>query len=156
MRTSIYDTFKNRSQLRTDHDKTCGIEGCDNSITMFKGPGSDKLCREQQLQQREYGGAGRLDRPHTFHRNCVCDNCGKNVKEEVTNKFPDLEEADPDLFNRLWRNRIIGDHIIRQADGGNDSAENIQSLCLDCNSDKTIVNQDYRKSTLTEKQKSNH
>lgn len=125
----------------------CCIDGCDRPLTQFEGPGSDSLCRYHQLKQREYGGAGRIDRPHTFHRKWVCDHCGKDVSEEVRKKYPELEETDPITFNRLCRNRIIGDHIIRQADGGDDSEENLQSLCLDCNSDKTILNEDYRKGT---------
>lgn len=126
----------------------CCIDGCGKPISQMTGPGSDRLCREHQVNQREYGGVGRLDRPHTFHRKWVCDHCGKDVSEEVRKKFPDLEESDPIIFNRLCRNRIIGDHIIRQADGGDNSKENLQSLCLDCNSDKTIINEDYKRSNL--------
>lgn len=126
----------------------CCLDGCDRPLTQFEGPGSDSLCRHHQLKQREYNGVGRLDRPHTFHRKWVCDHCGKDVSEEVRKKYPDMEETDPITFNRLCRNRIIGDHIVRQADGGDDSEENLQSLCLDCNSDKTILNEDYRKSFI--------
>lgn len=125
----------------------CCIDGCDRPLTQFEGPGSDSLCRYHQLKQREYGGTGRIDRPHTFHRKWVCDHCGKDVSEEVRKKYPDMEGSDPITFNRLCRNRIIGDHIVRQADGGDDSEENLQSLCLDCNSDKTILNEDYRKAS---------
>jgi 5-methylcytosine-specific restriction endonuclease McrA len=75
----------------------------------------------------------------------VCDHCNKDVAEEVRKKYPNMEECDPIKFNRLCRNRVIGDHIVRQADGGDDSEENLQSLCLDCNSDKTILNEDFRK-----------
>lgn len=114
-------------------------------MTQYEGPGSDSLCRPHQLKQREYGGVGRLDRPHTFHRKWVCDHCNKDVAEEVRKKYPNMEESDPIKFNRLCRNRVIGDHIVRQADGGDDSEENLQSLCLDCNSDKTILNEDFRK-----------
>ena len=145
MRYAQYDTFKSRSQLRNDCDKVCCIDGCNEPVTPFKGPGCDVLCRDHQLLQREYGGTGRLDRPHTFHRRPICDCCGRNVKQEVAEQYPLLEQTNPDMFNRLWRNRVIGDHIIRLADGGSNRAENIQSLCLDCNSDKTILNNDWRK-----------
>lgn len=123
----------------------CCLDGCDNPLTHYEGPGSDSLCRPHQLKQREYGELGRLDRPHTFHRKWICDDCGKNIPEAVKKKFPNIEENDPILFNRLCRKRIIGDHIIRRADGGPDTAENIQTLCLDCDADKTIMNEDYRK-----------
>jgi 5-methylcytosine-specific restriction endonuclease McrA len=127
------------------HRLICCIDKCDRLLTQYEGPGSDSLCRAHQLKQREYGGVGRLDLPHTFHRKWACDHCGKDVSEEVRKKYPELEETDPITFNRLCRNRIIGDHKIRQADGGDDSEENLQSLCLDCNSDKTILNEDWRK-----------
>jgi 5-methylcytosine-specific restriction endonuclease McrA len=126
----------------------CCIDGCGKPISQMTGPGSDRLCRDHQVKQRDYGGVGRMDRPHTFHRKWVCDHCGKDVSEEVRKKFPEMEDQDPVTFNRLCRNRIIGDHIIRQADGGDNSKENLQSLCLDCNSDKTILNEDYKRSIL--------
>jgi 5-methylcytosine-specific restriction endonuclease McrA len=62
----------------------------------------------------------------------------------VRKKHPRIEEEDPALFSRMCRNRIIGDHIVRKVDGGPDTEENIQSLCLDCNSDKTILAEDWR------------
>jgi hypothetical protein len=124
----------------------CCVDGCGKPISQMTGPGSNVLCRGHQLKQREYGGMGRYDRPHTFHRSWVCCDCGKDVSQEVNRKYPGLQESDPIMFNRLCRNRVIGDHKIRQADGGDDSAENVQSLCLDCNSDKTILSEDYRRS----------
>lgn len=130
---------------QVNHRLICCLDGCDRPLSVYEGPGSDSLCRQHQIKQREYNGVGRLDRPHTFHRKWVCDHCGKNVLEEVRTKYPELEESDPIKFNRLCRNRIIGDHIVRQADGGDDSESNLQSLCLDCNSDKTILNEDFRK-----------
>lgn len=142
-----WDKPKSMLQLKKDLGKCCTIDGCGKPLTQMEGPGSGILCREHQLNQRDYGGTGRIDRPHTFHRTFVCDDCGKDVAAEVSKKYPGLQETDPKKFNRLCRNRVIGDHIIRRADGGDDSAENIQTLCLDCNSDKTILNEDYRKGT---------
>lgn len=144
MRIAVHDTFKPKGLQRKEFGKLCSIDGCDNPITPFKGPGSDCLCRDHQLKQVEYGGTGKLARPHTFHRKWVCDDCGKDVYDEVSRKFPGMEESDPDRFNRLCRNRIIGDHQHRKSDGGADTEENIRTLCLDCNSDKTILNEDYR------------
>lgn len=138
---------KSPRKLREQLEKglTCTVEGCNDPLTQKTGPGSDKLCRKHQKNLREFGGPGRLDRPHTHHRKWICVDCGKDVQAEVRKKFPGVEE-DPALFSRLCRNRIVGDHIIRKADGGDDSEENIQSLCLDCNSDKTIMSEDWRKS----------
>jgi hypothetical protein len=123
----------------------CCVDGCGTPISQMSGPGSDVLCRIHQLKQREYGGMGRYDRPHTFHRGMICAECGKDVGAEVERKHSGIKESNPKLFSRLCRNRVIADHKIRRADGGDDSAENIQNLCLDCNSDKTILNEDYRR-----------
>ena len=125
-------------------DLRCSIDGCNEPLTYKSGPGKDLLCEGHQKNLREFGGTGRIDRPHTHHRKWICDGCGRNIREEVSKKHPHLEEENPMLFNRLCRNRIIGDHISRKVDGGPDTAENIQSLCLDCNSDKTILNEDWR------------
>jgi HNH endonuclease len=99
----------------------------------------------------EYGGAGKSGRPHTFHREWKCVKCGKDVSVEVLKKYPGIDELDADLYNRLCRNRIIGDHIIRKSDGGSDGPENIQSLCLDCNADKTILEKDNRIGSVKQK-----
>ena len=145
MRNFIWDQMKSMSQLKKDMGKVCSIPGCGMQLTQMQGPGSDTLCREHQLVQVEYGGAGKVSRPHTFHREWICSDCGKDVSIEVDKKFPTLKETSPEVYNRLCRNRVIGDHIIRRADGGLDTKDNIQTLCLDCNSDKTILNEDYKR-----------
>lgn len=145
MRELIFDKPKSLAQIRKELGKTCTVPGCGKPLTNMLGPGSDTLCRDHQLLQVEYGGVGKSGRLHTFHRKWVCSHCGKDVSVEVDNKYPGLKDSDPALFNRLCRNRIIGDHIIRKSDGGDDSEGNLQSLCLDCNSDKTILNEDYKR-----------
>jgi hypothetical protein len=134
---------KLKSQIR--NELTCTVDGCNKPLTHKTGIGQDLLCKEHQKNLREFGGTGRIDRPHTHHRKWVCAICNRNIQREVRDKYPNLEETDPALFSRLCRNRIIGDHIIRKADGGRDTEENIQSLCLDCNSDKTILAEDYKR-----------
>lgn len=140
-----FDKPKSLAQIRKELGKTCSVPGCCKPLTNMEGPGSNKLCREHQLGQVEYGGPGKISRPHTFHRQWICVDCGKDVSVEVDKKYPGLQESAPDKFFRLCRNRIIGDHVIRRADGGDDTKENVQSRCLDCNSDKTILNEDFRK-----------
>lgn len=144
------DRLKSLAIIRrqVESGATCQLDGCSEPVSNMTGPGGDRLCRKHQLDQREYGGPGRIDRPHTFHRRWICDHCGIDVSAEVAQKYPGLEDEDPVLFNRLCRNRIIADHIVRQADGGDNSAQNIQSLCLDCNADKTILNEDFRKAKI--------
>lgn len=148
--SSVASTKKTKAAInyQITNNLTCSLDGCITPISMYTGIGSNSLCRVHQLKQREYGGLGRLDRPHTFHRKWTCDICGIDVAEHVRKKYPELEETDAALFGRLCRNRIIGDHIIRKADGGSDAADNIQSLCLLCNSDKTILSEDWRKPSV--------
>lgn len=123
---------------------TCTLDGCERPLTQKTGPGSDRLCREHQKMQREFNGPGRLDRPWTFFRKWICDDCGRDVCEEVRIRCPHIEEDDPELFYRLCRNMMVADHIVRKADGGSDTEENIQSLCLNCNSFKTTLSEDWR------------
>ena len=150
IRDAQFDKVKPLSQIKKDLGKVCSVPGCGKPLTNFQGPGSEALCREHQLNLVEYGGVGKIERPHTFHRKWVCDECGKDVSVEVDKKYPGLKDSDPAKYNRLCRNRIIGDHIVRRSDGGEDTEDNIQSLCLDCNSDKTILSEDYRKGNRVE------
>lgn len=144
------DKSKNLSVLKEQWrlNKMCCMDGCKSALTQYEGPGSDLLCREHQLKLVEYGGAGKIDRLHTLHRKWICDDCGVDVSEQVRVKYPTMETDNPKLFNRLCRNRMIGDHQVRRADGGDDSEGNIRSLCLNCNSDKTILSEDWRKGKL--------
>lgn len=120
---------------------TCCVEGCNQPISQMSGPGSDVLCRDHQLKQREYGGMGRYDRPHTFHRDWVCVECGYNVLED--HRLADI--TDEVVKRRVARVLMHGDHHERQADGGSDSALNVRSLCFVCHAKKTVINEDYRK-----------
>lgn len=141
MRDLRWDQPKSQEELRKDLGKTCSIPGCNNPLTHMQGPGSKVLCREHQLQQREYGGMGRIDRPHTFHRRWVCDCCGTNVLEDP--RLADIE--DEMTRRRVARVLMHGDHNgVRRADGGDDSADNVSSLCYVCHAKKTILNEDYR------------
>lgn len=141
-RNIIYDKMKSPSQLTADMGKTCSIPGCNSPLTHMEGPGSGVLCRPHQLNQREYGGMGRIDRPHTFHRDWVCSECGYNVLED-----PRLADIEDDMTKRrVGRVLMHGDHHgERRADGGDDSAENIKCLCVVCHAKKTILNEDYKK-----------
>ena len=146
-RNIIYDKMKSPSQLTADMNKTCTIPGCNSPLTHMEGPGSAVLCRLHQLNQREYGGMGRIDRPHTFHRDWVCSECGYNVLED-----PRLADIEDDMTKRrVGRVLMHGDHHgERRADGGDDSAENIKCLCVVCHAKKTILNEDYKKNKSTE------
>ena len=143
MREFVFDKPKSLAQARKELDKTCSVPGCGKPLTNMLGPGSDSLCREHQLGLKEYGGMGRMDRPHTFHRKMYCEECSYSPFDDP--KYSVYKQSNPDLFNRLCRNQLIGDHQHRQADGGSDEESNIRTLCLRCNSDKTILNEDYKR-----------
>jgi hypothetical protein len=141
MRESKWDQPKTMGQVIKEQGKTCSIPGCGQPLTHMLGPGSESLCRDHQLEQREYGGMGRMDRPHTFHRKWVCEDCGYNPLEDP--RLADIE--DEMVRRRVGRILIHGDHQHRQADGGDDTAENIRSVCYVCHAKKTILSEDYRK-----------
>ena len=142
MRDLKWDQPKALSQLKKEQGKLCSVPGCDKHLTHMQGPGSGVLCRDHQIQQREYGGLGRYDRPHTFHRKWCCDECGTNVLEDP--RLADIE--DEMIKRRIARILMHGDHHNeRRADGGDDTAENIRSLCYVCHAKKTVLNEDYRK-----------
>ena len=153
MRDLIWDQPKSISQMKKELGKVCSVPGCGKPLTHMQGPGSGVLCREHQLQQREYGGYGRIDRPHTFHRSDVCSCCGQNINDD-----PRWEKAQTffgislteEQKHEIKRRYNHGDHSFRKADGGEDSAENIAALCSFCHWVKTVINDDGRKSILKE------
>jgi len=140
-----YDIVKSSAVLRTEVGNVCTVPGCKEHITQMRGPGSSVLCRNHQLYMREYGGMGRIDRPWTFHRKRFCIECGFNPYEDTKNKYFYLKDINPDLWHRLCRGKLVGDHIIRPSEGGTDEEDNIQTLCRLCDSDKTTINEDWRK-----------
>jgi hypothetical protein len=134
------DQIKSQAVIRKEMGKTCTIPGCGKPLTHMQGPGSGVLCRDHQVDQREYGGLGRLDRKHTFHRQWECVACGWNVLEDP--RIADVE--DEDIKRSIARGFMHGDHNgLTRAEGGDDSAENIKSLCFVCHSKKTILNKDH-------------
>jgi 5-methylcytosine-specific restriction endonuclease McrA len=141
LRDYKYDKFKTTTQLLKDEGKICAVPGCGSELTQMQGPGQDVLCREHQLMQREYGGMGRIDRLHTFHRSWICSECGYNSLED--SRLKDI--ADEMIKRRVARVLMHGDHNeTRRADGGDDSAANVKCLCFVCHAKKTIINEDYK------------
>jgi hypothetical protein len=142
MRDPNWDKPKSLAQIKKERNSVCKIPGCGKHLTNMLGPGSEALCRDHQLKQREYGGMGRLDRPHTFHREWICSECGYEVLEDP--RLADIE--DEMTKRRVARVLMHGDHNgERKADGGDDSAENIKCLCVVCHAKKTVINEDYKK-----------
>lgn len=133
-------TAKLKEQL--EQGLTCTIDGCDHLLTNRTGEGQNLLCKAHQKYLRRFGGMGRLDRPHTFQRTWECSCCGYNALED-----PRLQDIEDEMTKRrVARTLMHGDHSqVRKADGGDDSADNIVSLCFVCHAKKTILNEDYLK-----------
>jgi hypothetical protein len=148
------DKRKPFSQLLAEEGMLCTIPDCGRPLTTMRGKGSSKYCIEHQLYGTSYGGAGVDGRPHTYQREWVCVCCGKDVQETLRKIRPNLEKDDPAKFNQISRGLVVGDHIIRKSDGGDDSKENIQSLCLDCDRIKTYESEDYLIGSIKAAQKS--
>jgi hypothetical protein len=147
MREFKWDKPKSLAQIRKELGKGCVI--CSKPLTNMLGPGSNRLCREHQLEEISYGGYGKLSKPHTFHRSDTCQCCGQNINEdsrwEKAQSFfgVDLTEAQKNEVKRRYNH---GDHNFRKADGGNDSEENTNAFCSFCHWVKTVIFNDGRKS----------
>lgn len=152
------DKRKNGNQLKQqiDNGLTCTLTGCSQPLTMFRGPGDKKLCRDHQLQQREYGGLGRVDRPHSFSREWCCSWCGYSPKDDPWFGNPPFPWDNEAHKIRAQRSMLIGDHgEVRKADGGSDGKDNVQTLCRNCDAKKTVLYKDYQRSKYKEVEQGN-
>ena len=133
------DKLKSNHVLKEQLNKKCMLEDCDNTVSIYEGPGSNVLCREHQLECVEYGGMGKPERPWTFYRTMECAKCGYNPTED-----PQFDEIE-DEFHRLRVMRAImhGDHIHLKSQGGANTKDNIQTLCVKCHMIKTYKDKDY-------------
>jgi hypothetical protein len=151
MKNFRFDKPKSLAQMRKELDKVCSVPGCGKPLTNMLGPGNATLCREHQIEQREYGGYGRIDRPHTFHRSDICSCCGQDINDdprwEKAQEFFGIEltEAQKHEIKRRYNH---GDHDFRKADGGDDSAGNTNAYCSFCHWVKTVIFNDGRKAEL--------
>ena len=142
----IMKSKRDRAKIIKDNI-CCSIPGCDELITFFKGPSADLYCREHQLEGIPYGGYGRHGKEHTFHRSDVCQCCGQDINDDPRWNLAQ-DYVGHTLTNReiheVKRRYNHGDHDMRKADEGNDSAENINPYCTFCHWVKTAINNDSR------------
>jgi 5-methylcytosine-specific restriction endonuclease McrA len=138
------DNLKTELMITHQHGKICKIPNCENTITIFEGPGSEVLCRDHQLQCKEYGGFGNPAEPHTFFRDWICSNPLCNYDPRKDPAFEELEEP---LKSTAMKYQMHGDHIIPRALGGTDAKENIQVLCKKCHDIKSFKNGDFANKT---------
>lgn len=141
LRNPDKDKYKSSSVLREQYkyETKCSLSDCEKDLTDFEGPGSDSYCRDHQLQLAEYGGMGKADRPHTFYREWVCEDCGYDPREDPV--FDDIE----DEYHKLacQRATLEGDHQDLKSEGGEDSKANIVTRCVRCHRIKSMKNKDY-------------
>jgi hypothetical protein len=126
---------------------TCKLPYCNKPLTLFAGPGANHLCRDHQTQQREYGGMGRYDRPWSFSREWTCAWCNYSPKEDPWFDNPPVPFESEVHKNQAMRNTLIGDHLIRKADGGGHDKDNVQTLCRVCDAKKTALFKDFVKTS---------
>ena len=136
------DKLKSNAILKEQHRAapTCMLEDCCNTLSIYDGPGSNILCREHQLECSEYGGMGKPERPHTFYRGWECTNCGYDPRNDEV-RFGHVE--DPFIRNRAMRGVMHGDHIHLKSQGGKDTQDNINTLCVLCHMAKTYIEGDF-------------
>jgi 5-methylcytosine-specific restriction endonuclease McrA len=130
------DVPKTGELLKKSLTQKCKVKGCGELITPYEGPGSDKYCREHQLQLMEYGGLANGNKIHTLNRVPHCEGCGWVPEED--DRISSID--DPVVKNRVVRSVLDVDHV----DGDHfNNDDNLMTLCKICHAIKTIVNQDY-------------
>jgi len=130
------DLLKEGTALRKARKTRCTVEGCNNFLTAYQGPGSDTLCREHQKNLAEYGGMATGKKMYSHHRGTHCESCGYTpFEDEMIQAVEDLK-----LRNQIFRYVLHVDHM----DGNheNNDPENLQTLCSRCHSIKTVINGD--------------
>lgn len=145
LRNPSFDKFKSPCEIKKALAGFCKAPDCKSTLTLFKGPGDRHLCRIHQIQQREYGGLGRIDRPWTFSREWACAWCGYSPKEDEWFDNTPIPFDNEVHKNRAMRSMLVGDHSEdRNVDGGSHGKDNVQTLCQNCNSKKTVLYKDYK------------
>ena len=130
------DLLKEGIALRTARKSRCTNPGCNNFLTPYQGPGSDTLCRDHQKNLAEYGGLATKTKDYSQHRGTHCEHCGYTpLTDERVQSVEDLK-----IRNRLMRTLLTVDHI--DGDHNNNNPENLQTLCPNCHSIKTVINGD--------------
>ncbi len=133
------DRLKEGQHLINARKTRCSVTGCENFLTAYQGPGSDKFCRQHQREQHEYGGLAKGVKEHSFGRKDQCDACG--FKPDEDDRFTSITDAK--VRNAAIRSVLDVDHI--DGNHSNNDPDNLQTLCKICHGVKTIVNADYQR-----------
>ncbi len=132
--------FGEEGKKKTVPTAKCKLNGCDNTLTIYKGTGSKTLCEQHQRTQREYGGFARIDRKYTFWKKDFCECCGHKPIENIR-----LVKMPEPMKSVLAMRLLQVDHIVpgKSKKDRNDHPSNIQTLCGDCHQLKTLINGDF-------------
>lgn len=128
--------YQTVSEMRAT--KKCVLDGCNQRLTHFQGPGSMQLCREHQLRLREYGGPGRLDRPWTFWKKDHCESCGRHPSQDN----PVIAKMKEPMRTAVGRMMLQVDHKKAQKIKNN-HPNNLMTLCSECHQLKSYQKGDH-------------
>lgn len=118
--------------------KKCVLDGCDQPLTHYRGPGGANLCREHQIRLREYGGPGRTDRHYSFWKKDCCESCGRMPSRDNV-RIAQMPQPMRDIIGRMM---LQVDHKTVRRQGG-DHPDNLITLCAECHQLKTYANADH-------------
>ena len=141
LRDPNLDRLKEGQHLINARMTRCSVTGCENFLTAYQGPGSDKYCRQHQREQHEYGGLAKGTKEHSFGRKDQCSACGFKPADDP--RFTSI--ADVKVRNAAIRSVLDVDH--KDGNHSNNDPDNLQTLCKICHGVKTIVNADYQRKT---------
>lgn len=135
--------FSKVSEMR--ETSKCMLDGCDNTLSHYQGPGSLKLCRGHQIVQREYGGFARTDRPWTFWKKDHCEECGHKPSRD-NKKIVKLDEPYKSTLGRMMLHVdhiSVGRHDKYTNSNGVNHPDNLVTLCMECHMLKTYAKGDH-------------
>lgn len=146
-RDPVKDVQLGKYAILKRKNSKCFLDGCSSNLTSFKGPGSNKLCRDHQLKLRQYGGHGRLDRPYTFWKKDHCEECGHSPMRDNTQLL-----KVPEPYRNILGMMLL--HVDHVKVGGKDKytnqngvnhPDNLKTLCVECHMLKTYTLGDHWK-----------
>jgi len=141
VRTLLQDQRKNKRDVQRiiENKILCDVPGCDELISLYRGPYSDTKCRDHQLQGIEYGGNASANRTYTYHKLDHCEDCGWTP---YTDPYFKLEEFESEHDMKRCQDKMLTvDHINGNHDDNRE--ENCQTLCDRCHKKKSHINKDW-------------
>jgi hypothetical protein len=137
------DKRKSRSAIEKQLAEGKSCVACNKPVTQMTGPGSNRLCREHQLESVEYkNGQGKASRPYLFHRGTACVICGYSPAEdpEVIKYKDKLDEVE---YSRMLRSLLEVNH--KNGNHYDNDSENCETLCTKHHRIISIANKHYKK-----------